>query len=104
MATKRENKPTEGIINAFHPDYVKTYHPNLMNDLRIESRQTKNGQAMTKHVAKVRETNPSHGTVFGISNKVAPTPSHVHRAKSVSLELKQFHVYAKAGPVKIKKK
>lgn len=90
-------------INAFHPDYIKTYHPNFLTDLRIESRQTKNGQNMTNHVNKVRKTKPSHGTVFGISDKVVSVnvPAYMNRPK-VSLEIKEFHIYQKAGAPKSK--
>lgn len=87
------------IMNAFHPDYIKTYHPNFLTDLRIESRQTKNGQNMTNHVNKMRKTNPSHGTLFGISDKVlsVTVPAHMSRPSAVNLDVRDFHIYQKAG-------
>lgn len=91
-------------INAFHPDYVKTYMPNFMTDIRTESRQTKNGQMLSQYVDNTRKTKPSHGTVFGISNKVTSVtvPSHMHRAKikMVSTSVTEFHIYQKAGAPK----
>jgi hypothetical protein len=88
-------------INAFHPDYVKTYMPHFLTDLRIDSRQTKNGQMMTQYVEKTRKTNPSHGTLFGISDKVtsATVPAHVNRyiRRTVSTSVTEFHIYTKAG-------
>lgn len=59
-------------MNAFHPLYVQTYMPEFLSSLRMESRQTAAGQSLSKHVEKVRETTPSHGTIHGISNKVLP--------------------------------
>jgi len=89
------------VINAFHPDYVKTYMPHFLTELRIDSRQTKNGQMMTQYVEKVRKTKPSHGTLFGISDKVtsATVPAHVHRylPRTVSTSVTEFHIYSKAG-------
>ena len=55
------------VINAFHPDYVKTYHPNLMDDFRTLNKNKQRSDSLSKHVDKVREAKPSHGTVFGIS-------------------------------------
>lgn len=78
-------------INAFHPDYIKTYHPEFLTDLRVESRMKTNGQNLSKHVDKKRQTTPSHGTVFGISAKVTSvTPIGM-------LQIKEFHIYQKAG-------
>ena len=69
------------IINAFHPLYARTYHPELFESLRTESRQTKAGQTLSTFVEKKRQTSPSHGTIQGISNKVIPP--HMHRPKEM---------------------
>ena len=94
------------VINAFHPDYVKTYMPGFLTDIRVESRQTKAGQTLSKYVDKTRRTNPSHGTLFGISDKVTSVtvPTHMHRAKIkvVSTSVTEFHIYQKAGMPKTK--
>lgn len=37
---------------------------------RPQNIATQNSQSMTKFVEKQRETNPTHGTLFGISEKV----------------------------------
>lgn len=68
-------------INAFHADYVKTYMPEFLTDLRTESRQTKAGQTLSRHVEKKRETVPSHGTIPGISKN--PIPLHMNRPKEM---------------------
>lgn len=89
------------IVNAFHPDYVKTYMPGFLTDIRVESRQTKAGQTLSKYVDKTREKKPSHGTLFGISDKLVSTtaPAHMHRykLKQVSTSVTEFHIYTKAG-------
>jgi hypothetical protein len=69
-------------INAFHPDYVKTYEPNLMKGFAL---QAQNSKTITKEVEKRRAKNPTHGTLFGISNKV------------VSLKPTEYMTYSRAG-------
>lgn len=78
------------IINAFHPDFVKTHMPQFMADIRTESRQTKAGQQLSKHVEEKRKTDPLHGMVIGISKKVLPV--HQMRPK----EMMKPHIRSKA--------
>lgn len=59
------------IINAFHPDYVKTYHPELLSRIKTEEQQKNNGLAVAKK-----------------------TPM---KMKSIKLERTEFHVFSKAG-------
>lgn len=54
------------LINAFHPDYVKTYHPDLIEYFRLLTIQKKCGESMTKFVNKARKTNKNHGTIHGL--------------------------------------
>lgn len=68
-------------INCFHPEYVKTYMPEFLTEIRVESRQTKAGQALSSYVEKKRETSPMHGTIQGISNKIIPL--HMSRPKEM---------------------
>jgi len=68
-------------INAFHTDYVKTYMPEFLTELRTESRQTKAGQTLSSYVEKKRVTTPSHGTINGISKN--PLPIHQMRPKEM---------------------
>jgi hypothetical protein len=68
-------------INCFHPEYVKTYMPEFLTEIRVESRQTKAGQALSSYVEKKRETSPSHGTINGISKN--PLPIHQMRPKEM---------------------
>ena len=69
------------LVNAFHPDYVKTHMPQFLSNIRFESKQTKAGQTLSRHVEKKRETVPSHGTILGISKKVLP--AHQMRPKEM---------------------
>lgn len=68
------------MINAFHPDYMKTHEPNFMQSFRTHEANRQAAATLAKHVAKKRETNPAYGYVHGIS--VAP---------------REFHVYSRAG-------
>lgn len=68
-------------INAFHPDYCKIYMPEFLTTLRLESKQTHAGQALSKHVETKRKTVPSHGTIPGISKN--PLPLHMNRPKEM---------------------
>lgn len=80
------------MINAFHPDYVKTHMPEFLTDLRTESRQTKAGQTLSQHVEKKRETVPSHGTIHGISKN--PLPIHQMRPKEMMVKRTQSQIMA----------
>ena len=108
---------TKEIINAFHPDYVKTYESNFLTSLRTNSVKEEAGKSVSEFVTKRRETKPSHGTLFGISNKEtsvkpvqpwkqgkAMTMLEVHNDLIDKLKKKDFHIYAKAGMPKGKKK
>ena len=75
------------IINAFHPDYMKTYHPDFWKDFK---RQAENSAKTTEAVHKLRAKKPTHGTVFGVTTK------------SVSLKPLEFLVYSRAGNPKKK--
>lgn len=69
-------------INAFHPDYVKTYMKEFIADIRGENKSKEASKNLSKYVTKKKKTSPSHGTIFGISK-----PAHVHRPKQTMLEI-----------------
>lgn len=80
------------IINAFHPDYVKTYHPELLSSIRTEAAQKANGAINGVKSKKVRESkNVSANTVNT-------------KSKTVDLAVKQYYTYARAGMPKGVKK
>jgi hypothetical protein len=84
--------PNEFLINAFHPDYVKTHMPQFMTDVRTSARQEEAGKSVRNYLDKRRETEPSHGTLFGISDKEASMSP-----KEMMLKRTEFHTYSKAG-------
>lgn len=52
------------VINAFHPDYVKTYHPELLKTIRSEQAQSENGKISGAKVrAKESSTEPNSNTI-----------------------------------------
>lgn len=71
-------------INAFDPRYMATHEPNFMKDFRTHEANRNAAAAVSNYVTKKRRTTPSHGTVFGISEKVkaVTAPAHMHRRKS----------------------
>lgn len=87
------------MINAFHPDYVKTHMPEFLTGLRLESKQTKAGQTLSQHVETKRKTSPSHGTIHGISKN--PLPLHQMRPKEMMVRRTQSQIMA---AVSIKKR
>jgi hypothetical protein len=68
-------------MNAFHPDYMKTFYPNFWGNAAA---QAKKSQLMTDIVANTRKTKPSHGTISGFSKN------------RVSLKPLQFLIYSRA--------
>lgn len=75
------------IINAFHPDYMETYHPNFWKEFIRNHVISKN---TTEAVTKLRAKKPTHGTMFGMSEK------------AVSLKPLEFLTYSRAGAPKRK--
>lgn len=63
----------EKIINAFHPDFVKTHMPEFLTAVKTDDRQSQAGATLSKHVTKKRKTTPSHGQVLGMSTRESDT-------------------------------
>jgi hypothetical protein len=98
------------MINAFHPDYVKTYMPTFLDELRIQSRMTKAGQTMARYVEARRKVDPSHGTIHGISKppkmikmsiltkaEQSMTMEEIQNELATMLKPRTFRVYSRAG-------
>lgn len=90
------------VINAFHPDYMKVHEPSFMKEFRTFEANRQAAATLSAHVEVKRKTKPSHGTLFGISDKVsnAHDMKPKQMMKKPSLEPKEFHVYNKAGAPK----
>ena len=91
--------PKAFVINAFHPDYVKTHMPEFMTEVRTSARQEEAGKSVRNYLDKRRKTEPSHGTFFGMSDKEASMSP-----KEMMLKPTEYHTYSKAGMPKGVKK
>lgn len=84
--------PKAFVINAFHPDYVKTYMPEFMSSIRLEATQKANGVASGQKAKATREA--KNAGAFTTNTK----------SKKVDLAVKQYYTFAKAGMPKGVKK
>ena len=66
---------TSEIVNAFHPDYVKTHMPEFLAHVKQQNKYEISSQNMANFVTKKRKTEPAHGTFHGMTK-----PLHVMRA------------------------
>jgi hypothetical protein len=80
---------TEPIINAFHPDYVKTYMPEFLTGMQQDAQRIEAGKTLSKHVTEKRKTDPLHGFVHGVSKAAKPL--------KVDIAPREFYVFSKAG-------
>lgn len=80
------------IINAFHPDYVKTYHPELLSSIRNEAAQKANGVSAGGKAKAAREA--INKAAFTVNTKPQKRAAHLHRP---NLAVTEFHIYQKAG-------
>ena len=90
------------IINAFHPDYVKTYMPEFLSSIRVEATQKANGVINGGKSKASREA--KKGKTVNTINVDAKHPiraAHLHRP---NLAPTDFHIYQKAGMPKGVKK
>ena len=92
-------------INAFHPDYVKTYMQEFIKSIKVQNRHQMSSQHMTEYTDEIRKTKPSHGTITGITK-----PLHVNRAplkmvistkQRVDLAPREFKIYSRAGTANV---
>ena len=76
------------VVNAFHKDYVKTYHPELLSKIRQESFSKLNGEKGGRMVRATRENTVSD---------MKPLGSFPKTKARVSTAVTEFHIYSKAG-------
>jgi hypothetical protein len=96
------------FVNAFHPDYAKTYETKLLDSIRIQNRHKLSSHAMSEFTEEQRKTNPSVGTIHHMLK-----PLHVMRApemmmkkklstqQRVDLAPREFKVYSRAGTANV---
>jgi len=83
------------IINAFHPDYVKTYHPELLTSIKTESAQVENGR-INGAKSKGHRQSANHTEKKTLSSFPTTKPKKA-KVKRVSLERTPIFTYSKAG-------
>lgn len=85
------------MINAFHPDFMKTYYPNFMADFRtVEANQAERKIKEPRKVirqprASVKVAKQSH-----INSKTNRNMT-MAEVKAEMLKVTTFHIYSKAG-------
>ena len=89
--------PEKFILNAFHPDYVKTYMPEFLGSIRLEAAQKANG-AVAGSKSKVLREATAGKTVNTINASYPIRASHLHRPNLAPTE---FFVYSKAGTANV---
>lgn len=116
------------VINAFHPDFVKTYLPDILKD-QINS--SNNSARRTEQITEARKTIPNYGSMTGAFSKHKPrkekpsdtivgrkmTMMEAHNAmvdeinkkklttkQRVELAPKEFKIYSRAGTANVKPK
>ena len=94
------------VINAFHPDYVKTYHPDLLKSLAVEAKQQADGVINGGKSKKNREAKKGKtvntinvGKQQSIQRELekAYTRAALDRKKKEMLARKDFFTFQKAG-------
>ena len=76
-------------IHAFHPDFFKTYMPECLTKIRLESNQYSNG-VIAGGKSKASRESKQGKTVNSIN--VFPKTQ-----KRVSTDVTNFHIYSRAG-------
>ena len=85
------------MINAFHPDYMKTYHPDFMREFRTiaanqEERKIKEPRKVIRPPrASVKIPKQTH------INHKSQQRMTMEQVKAEMLKVTTFHVYSKAG-------
>jgi hypothetical protein len=95
-------------INAFHPDYIKTYHPEFLTNIRVESSQHAHGvinggkskakreSVKGKNVNTINYFPKTQSTTR--AREKEHTKAMLDARKKKILEPKDFHVFNKAIP------
>jgi hypothetical protein len=93
--TTTTGEPT--MINAFHPDFMKTYYPNFMTDFRtVEANQAERRVKEPRKVIRPPRASvkiPKKGHINSKENRNMT----MAEVKAEMLKITTFHVYSKAG-------
>lgn len=91
------------IINAFHPDYMKTYHPNFTKEFRtVEANQKErleNPVKVKRKTVRAKKKRVSYKVPkqVVVAAVTKPKGEALAALKKKILENKPFHTFAKAG-------
>lgn len=83
------------VINAFHPDYVKTYMPEVMKDFRTHAA---NREERVEKKLKVKKT-PLKTVTKSLSVKISKEQARLdlQRKKELALKPRDFNYFSGAG-------
>ena len=83
------------ILNAFHPDYIKTHEPDLMKDFRTHAA---NREERVEKKLKVNKV-PLKTVTRSLSVKISKDQAklNLERRKQMTIAPKDFYIYQKAG-------
>lgn len=87
------------MINAFHPDYMKTYHPNFMADFRtVEANQEERRVKEPRKV--IRKPRALERAAKKATQTKAQRAMTMAEVTAELLKTTNFHIYSKAGAKK----
>lgn len=97
------------VINAFHPDFMKTYYPDFTKEFRtVEANQAeRKAKEPRKHVATklVKKKKPAPILTKREQGKtIAEVRAELDAKKKAILEPREFIVFSKAGAGNVKPK
>jgi hypothetical protein len=78
------------IVNAFHPDFIKTHMPEFLSKLKSDSEKVATGSTNGAKSRAVRES--VHGKNVDSINVFPKT-----QARKINLVPKEFHTFSRAG-------
>lgn len=85
------------VINAFHPDYMKTYHPDFTKEFRtVEANRDErlaNPVKVKRKIVRAKKKKVS----YKVPKVVKPRSERLAEIKKNILSEKPFYTYAKAG-------
>jgi hypothetical protein len=82
------------VINAFHPDFMKTYYPDFTKEFRtVEANQKARLANPVKKAKRIRKPKVN----YKVPKEVKTRNDRLAEIKKNILGVKPFHTFAKAG-------
>lgn len=82
------------IINAFHPDFMKTYYPDFTKEFRTVDA---NQKARLANPVKVKRKRVRVKKNYKVPKEVKPRNEQLAEIKKNILGVKYYHTFSKAG-------